>query len=88
MTEANDVPDREKVKRAAIEITTAVASAIKDLGRVPSGHLYGRLAGYMSLDIYHSVISLLVRTGLVVQEPGYMLVWVGGNTQPTFHAKH
>lgn len=63
--------------KAALEIVKAVAEAIRELGSVPSGHLYAQLMGHMSLERYNKVIDTLVRTGLVRKEPSHLLVWVG-----------
>lgn len=61
---------------AAIEITKAVADAIRALKDVPSGVLYARLMGHMTLAQYESIIAVLKRGGLV-REHGYVLTWVG-----------
>lgn len=61
--------------RAVIE---AIAEAIKDLGSVPSGHLYAGLMSRMSIQTYEEIISLLVNQGRVRREATHLLVWVGG----------
>lgn len=63
-------------EKAALQIVLAVGEAIKELGSVPSGHLYARLMGHMSLEVYNKVIALLVKTGAVKQE-NHLLTWVG-----------
>ena len=63
--------------KAAIEIVTAVADAIKELGSVPSGHLYARLMGHMSLTEYEQIIGFIVRSGLVRQDKSHLLTWIG-----------
>ncbi len=67
---------REAMK-AGIQVITAVADAIRELGEVPSGHLYARLMGHLSFDQYESIISILKRTGLVTEQY-HLLRWVGG----------
>lgn len=62
-------------REAAVGMLKAVASAIKDLGRVPSGELYARLMGYVTLDQYDLLIGVLVRSRLVRQE-NHELIWV------------
>jgi len=66
-----------KELEAAILMAAAVAEAIQALGEVPSGHLYAQVMGHMSINTYQAIISTLVRTKLVVQEPSHLLRWVG-----------
>ncbi len=63
--------------QAATGAVLAVAECIRDLGAVPSGHLYARLMGHMSADAYQGVIAALVRAGLVRQHPNHLLEWIG-----------
>lgn len=63
-------------EKAALAIVLAVGEAIKELGSVPSGHLYAQLMGRMSLETYNKVIGLLVKTGAVKDE-NHLLTWVG-----------
>lgn len=63
-------------EKAAMEIVLAVGQAIKELGSVPSGHLYARLMGNMSLDTYNKVIALLKKVG-AVKEEGHLLTYIG-----------
>jgi len=60
---------------AVIQAVFAVRDAIKELGEVPSGHLYAQLMGDMSLDTYNQIISLLKKSGKVT-ESGHLLKWV------------
>ncbi len=60
----------------AVLVIKAVADAIRDLGSIPSGHLYAQLMGHMSLDQYQQIIGILTRTGLIV-ESGHVLTWKG-----------
>ena len=53
----------------------AVGDAIRDLGRVPSGHLYARLMGHFTLEQYGAIIDVLKRAGLV-REECHELIWV------------
>ncbi len=68
-----DTITKEQV-HGAIEIIKAVADTIKDLGSVPSGELYARLMGYMSLAQYNKIIGILKNAGLV-SEQNYILTW-------------
>jgi hypothetical protein len=62
---------------AGLQLVRGIADAIKELGSVPSGHLYARLMGVMSLSEYQQIIGMLVSSGLVKQEASHLLVWVG-----------
>jgi hypothetical protein len=73
MTITNTNPAQIK---AALQITAAVAEAIRELGSVPSGHLYAQLCGKLSLQQYESIIHLLKNTGLV-SESFHELTWIG-----------
>ena len=64
---------------AVAGIAAAIADTIRELGSVPSGHLYARLMGHMSLETYEDIIGVLVRKGMVRQEPSHLLVWTGLN---------
>lgn len=61
---------------AGIRMAAAVGGAIRDLGSVPSGHLYARLMGHMSLDTYNKLIGILKQSNLV-EESNHLLTWVG-----------
>jgi len=60
---------------AGLKTVLAVAQAIRELGTVPSGHLYARLMGVLSLDQYNKIIDILKKQGLVV-EAHHELKWV------------
>jgi len=62
---------------AAVNVVLAVADCIRELGAVPSGHLYARLMGHMDIDAYQSVIGTLVRAGFVREHPSHLLEWIG-----------
>lgn len=61
---------------AGIRIAAVVGEAIKDLGSVPSGHLYAHLMGHMDLDTYNKCIAVLKQAELVKEENN-LLTWVG-----------
>jgi len=66
----------KKMKAKAALITLqAVADAIRELGEVPAGHLYGAVMGHLSFEQFQKVVGLLVKAGLVRREPGDLLVW-------------
>lgn len=61
---------------AGIRVAAVVGEAIKELGSVPSGHLYAHLMGRMDLDAYNKCIGLLKQMDLVKEE-GHLLTWIG-----------
>lgn len=61
---------------AGIRAAAAVGEVIRDLGSIPSGHLYAHLMGRMSLDTYNSLIGILKQANLV-EEKNHLLTWVG-----------
>jgi hypothetical protein len=61
---------------ASVLATMAVAEAIRELGSVPSGHLYARLMGQLSLESYETILRTLRGAGLVEQK-NHVLRWVG-----------
>ena len=62
--------------RAAIELIKTVADAIKEVGRIPSGHLYAAMMNTLSLEQYNDLIALLKRTNLI-EEANNELIWRG-----------
>ena len=53
----------------------AIYDSIKELGSVPSGHLYSALMGVMGLDTFQSIIATLKRRGKIT-ESGHLLTAV------------
>lgn len=68
--------ENEVTIKAVIGIISAVGDAIRELGEVPSGHLYANLMARMEFSTYEMVISSLKNAGLVT-ETGFILKWVG-----------
>ena len=62
---------------AALGATLAIAEAIRALGRVPSGHLYARLMGHMSLETYMAMLDVLKRAGLIAVDGAHEIRWIG-----------
>ena len=67
-------------EKEAFKVVAIVGRAIKELGEVPSGHLYARLMDVMNLDQYQAIIGILKKAGLINEE-NYLLTWVGGNDE-------
>ena len=61
--------------KAALGILIAVADAIRELGEVPSGHLYAHLVSKLSLEQYEQIIATLKQAGLIT-ESNHLLTWV------------
>lgn len=61
----------------AIEIIRAVADAIKELGSVPSGHLYANLMRYLSYSKYMNIIEILKNAKLIEENDFHLLTWIG-----------
>lgn len=61
---------------AGMEIIRAIADAIRELKSVPSGHLYARLCGNMSLSEYQQIIGILQRSKVIVVEPSHLIRWI------------
>lgn len=64
-----------KSTKAALEVTMLIADAIRELGSVPSGHLYASVMGHLDLETYNKVIEVLVSAGVVKVE-SHLLTWV------------
>ena len=75
MNASTESTDQKRIE-VVVGVVVAVAETIKELGSVPSGHLYARLMGHMSLETYEGIIGVLVREGMVRQEPSHLLVWM------------
>lgn len=69
--------DLAKQAKAALSAMIALTEAIRELGSVPSGHLYATVMGQMSLEVYESLLGRIVGTGLVEKQPSGLLVWRG-----------
>ena len=67
--------NREQIE-VAIAATAAVAEAIRELKSVPSGELYARLMGTLSIESYTAILGAIKRAGLIA-ESGGLLTWIG-----------
>lgn len=49
------------------EMLIAIGKTVRDAGDagIPSGHIYARLMGALSLDQYNQIISILVKSGII-----------------------
>lgn len=69
------IPTKEQA-HAYVAIVKAIADAIKELGEVPSGHLYAGVSSRLELGYYQQIIELLKNAGLVEETPNHLLRWV------------
>ena len=67
-----------KQVKGALEVIKAIADTIKELGTVPSGHLYAQLMGTMSLETYNGLMRILKDSGVVSESSSHLLTWKGG----------
>jgi hypothetical protein len=63
--------------KAALMVLAAVAETIRELGSVPSGHLYAQLMGRMDFQGYTKLIDTLKGAGLVSENRQNELTWIG-----------
>jgi hypothetical protein len=63
--------------KAALQATMAVAEAIRELGEVPSGHLYARVMPYVSAAAYDRILGILIEAKLVRRSGSHLLTWIG-----------
>lgn len=68
--------------QAAFGMVMAVSDAIRDLKEVPSGHLYARLMGHMSLETYKTIISILKEAKVVEETPAHLIRWIAEEKEP------
>lgn len=64
-------------KNNAFKAVAAIARGIRDLGEVPSGHLYARLMSVLTKDQYNTVIDILVKTDLIKVDGSHLITWIG-----------
>lgn len=62
---------------AGLKTVLAIAESIRELGSVPSGHLYAHLMGSLTLESYEKIIQILVNQDLVKKHPSHLLEWIG-----------
>lgn len=73
MSQANN---RAEARVAAVQATKAIGDVIRELGSVPSGHLYAQLMGRVSFEFYMTAIKAL-KDIKVVREENHLLIWIG-----------
>lgn len=63
--------------KAVLQMGMAIGDAIRDLGEVPSGHLYAQLMGKLSLANYEAILRGLARQGLIRVDGSHLITWTG-----------
>lgn len=63
--------------KAQVRAAAAIGEAIRDLGRVPAGHLYAHLMGKLTLDQFDGLVGALVQAKLVERTRDHELIWIG-----------
>lgn len=66
---------KEQVK-SAFTALAAVAEAIREAKRIPSGTLYAMLIGKVDMPSYERMISML-KNAKLIEERFHELIWVG-----------
>ena len=75
------VLDAEQVAAAvALHLTKIVGEAIRDLGSVPSGHLYAAVMDHLDIHKYNLIIDKLIEAKLVRRDRSHLLTWIGSTS--------
>ena len=64
-----------RVERA-VAIANEMATVVRHVGSMPSGHLYAQYMGEINLDVYNYLVDSMVRSGLI-RKSGNVLTWCG-----------
>lgn len=54
-----------------------IAETVRELGEVPSGHLYAGLMGKVSYYEYERCLGILIHAGLISRSGHHLLTWAG-----------
>lgn len=71
---------------AALNTIRAIGDTVRDLGEVPSGHLYATVSAMISLDQYQKAIGLLIDAKLI-EKRGDVLVWIASTREQVAASK-
>ena len=67
-----------QAEKTVLEAIVAVGIAIRELGEVPSGHLYAMLMTQgCSLDVYDAILGKLTGAGLITVSDQHLIKWAG-----------
>lgn len=60
----------------AVTAITELGRLIKDVKRIPSGHLYAQLMSVLSLPAYQYMLDILVK-GDMIKIENHEVIWIG-----------
>lgn len=66
----------EKQITAGLARVRAIADCIRDIGAVPSGHLYAQICARLTIGEYDKIIGILKKAGMITESSSHMLTWV------------
>lgn len=69
--------DKAAQINAAIRVIRDVSETIRELKEVPSGHLYARLMGILTLEQYEQVLDILKGAKLIQVDGSHLIRWAG-----------
>ena len=71
--------------RTALTVLVAVADVIREVGEIPSGHLYAAMMTKIDLLEYERIIDVLVKAELITRDRSHMLRWIGPKEEALYH---
>ena len=60
-----------------IQLFRFVTEAIRDCSPIPSGHIYGMICDFCTLDRYQQITSALKDHGLIKIDGNHLITWIG-----------
>lgn len=64
-------------KLTLLQLTHTIADTVREVGEMPSGHLYAAVMDQYDLNLYNTCVELLIRSNLIKRLPSHLLVWTG-----------
>lgn len=62
--------------KKALEMIEIIGDAIRELGSVPSGHLFVRVQPYLDIQSYQNILTLLEGAGKI-RIKNHLITWIG-----------
>ena len=75
MNNKSETDEMKARMQAGFTLLHAIAETIRFLGEVPSGEIYARLSGRITLGDYERAVSILKRSNLVTETRSHLLRW-------------
>lgn len=69
-------PVTSSATQTTLDAVQAICEAVREVGQIPSGHLYAMVCGNLSLEQYQRVLEVAKRAGLI-KETNNLLRWTG-----------